>query len=371
MAECEPSSGRRDLTPAIAAELAAAGLDDAAEVGVGGFGAVYRCQQRSLERTVAVKVLTTDLDPDNVERFLREQRAMGKLCGHPNIVNIFDVGATTSGRPFIVMQYHPRDSLRARIHSAGPLTWVETLHIGVKIAGALETAHRLGTLHRDVKPANILLTEYGEPQLADFGIARIAGGFETATGIVTASPAFTAPEVLLGRSPTPASDVYSLGATLFCALTGHAAFERRSDERVVAQFLRVAAQPTTARDLAQIPDDVSAAIELRDGEQSRRSAGDGSRLWEHVAAHPRSPRSDRRRHGRASRGRRSRCTIAVRCRFRRPRRAGCASSWQRTISCCARVWRVCWNALASTWSGRPATANNSSPSSAKRRPTWW
>ena len=114
MAECEPSAGRCDLTPAIAAELAAAGLDDAAEVGVGGFGAVYRCQQRSLERTVAVKVLTTDLDPDNVERFLREQRAMGKLCGHPNIVNVFDVGTTASGRPYIVMQYHPQDSLRAR-----------------------------------------------------------------------------------------------------------------------------------------------------------------------------------------------------------------------------------------------------------------
>ena len=101
------------------------------------------------------------------------------------------------------MQYHPQDSLRARIHSVGPLTWVETLHIGVKIAGALETAHRLGTLHRDIKPANILLTEYGEPQLADFGIARMAGGFETATGVITGSPAYTAPEVLLGRNQLP------------------------------------------------------------------------------------------------------------------------------------------------------------------------
>src|SRR6476620_1364410 len=117
MAECEQSAGRRDLTPAIAAELASAGLADAAEVGVGSFGAVYRCVQRSMERTVAVKVLTTELDPDNVERFLREQRAMGKLCGHPNVVSIFDVGATTSGRPFIVMQYHPQDSLRARIEA--------------------------------------------------------------------------------------------------------------------------------------------------------------------------------------------------------------------------------------------------------------
>src|SRR5687767_128235 len=133
MAESDPPATRRDRTPAIAAELVAAGFDDAHEIGVGGFGVVYRCQQRSLERTVAIKVLTAYLDPDNLERFLREQRAMGKLSGHPNIVNIFQVGATESGRPYIVMQYHPRNSLKQRIDRAGPLTWEETLHIGVKI----------------------------------------------------------------------------------------------------------------------------------------------------------------------------------------------------------------------------------------------
>ncbi len=174
MAELDQPAERRDLTPTITAELAAAGFDDAQEIGLGGFGAVYRCQQRSLERTVAIKVLTTDLEREHLERFLREQRAMGKLSGHPNIVNIFQVGATQAGRPYIVMQYHPRGSLDARIHRAGPLGWQETLHIGVKLAGALETAHRLGTLHRDVKPANILLTEYGEPQLTDFGVLTTA-----------------------------------------------------------------------------------------------------------------------------------------------------------------------------------------------------
>jgi DNA-binding NarL/FixJ family response regulator len=129
------------------------------------------------------------------------------------------------------------------------------------MAGALETAHQLGTLHRDVKPANILLTEYGEPQLADFGIARIAGGFETATGVVIGSPAYVAPEVLEGRSPTPASDIYSLGATMFCALTGHTAFERRSGERVVAQFLRMTTEPSAQLNRVHIPDDVAAAID--------------------------------------------------------------------------------------------------------------
>ena len=102
---------------------------------------------------------------------------------------------------------HAKDSLEVLIRRHGPLDWGETLTIGVKLAGALEAAHRAGTLHRDVKPGNILLTDYGEPQLTDFGIARVAGGFATATGVITGSPAFTAPEVFEGTSPTPASDV--------------------------------------------------------------------------------------------------------------------------------------------------------------------
>src|SRR6476620_2125498 len=261
MAEVDSHATQRGLMPDIPTELRDAGFDDVAEIGHGGFGVVFRCVQPTLDRTVAVKVLTSDLDPENRDRFMREQRAMGRLSGHPHIVQILEVGTTASGRPFIVMPYHAKDSLEALIRRHGPLDGRETLSIGVKLAGALDAAHQVGTLHRDVKPANILLTDYGEPQLADFGIARIAGGFETATGVITGSPAYTAPEVLLGRSPTPASDVYSLGATLFCALTGHAAFERRSGELVVAQFLRVAAEPTTAGDLVQIPDDVSAAIE--------------------------------------------------------------------------------------------------------------
>src|ERR1700747_1848488 len=224
MTAFDPPATRREMTPTITAELAAAGFEDAQEIGAGGFGAVYRCRQPSLERTVAVKGLTTDLDADNLDRFLREQRAMGKLCGHPNVVNIFQVGATKSGRPYIVMQYHPRNSLKARIRHAGPISWQETVHIGVKMAGALETAHRLGTLHRDVKPANILLTDYGEPQLTDFGIARIPGGFETRAGLIAGTLGYHAPEVLSGAEPSVRSDLYGLGATLFCALTGHAAF---------------------------------------------------------------------------------------------------------------------------------------------------
>jgi serine/threonine-protein kinase PknK len=261
MAGVDPYATQGDLVPEIPAELRGAGFDDVTEIGHGGFGVVYRCVQTSLDRTVAVKVLSSDLDPDNVDRFMREQRAMGRLSGHPHIVQILEVGTTASGRPFIVMPYHAKDSLEAVIRKHGPLDWSEALSICVKLAGALDAAHQVGTLHRDVKPANILLTDYGEPQLTDFGIARIAGGFQTATGVITGSPAFTAPEVLEGATPTERSDVYSLGATLFCALTGHAAYERRSGEQVVAQFLRITSQPIPDLREHGLPDDVAAIIE--------------------------------------------------------------------------------------------------------------
>ncbi|WP_345342849.1 protein kinase domain-containing protein [Rhodococcus olei] len=261
MTDSDPLGTRRDVATAVAAELGAAGFDEAEEIGRGGFGVVYRAVQTVLERTVAVKVLTAELDEENRERFLREQRAMGRLTGHPNIAAVLQVGTTEGGRPYLVMPHYSQGSLDARIRVHGPLTAEEVLRLGVKTAGALAAAHRAGIVHRDVKPANILLTDYGEPALADFGIAHITGGFETATGTVTGSPAFTAPEVLGGEPPTPAADVYGLGATLFAALTGHAAFERRSGEQVVAQFLRITTAPVPDLREDGVDDEMAAVIE--------------------------------------------------------------------------------------------------------------
>ncbi|WP_040701648.1 protein kinase domain-containing protein [Nocardia vinacea] len=260
MSEDDPVRTVREVSTHVTEELSAAGFTDAEEIGRGGFGVVYRCAQPDLDRTVAVKILTADLDEENLKRFFREQRAMGRLTGHPNIVTVLQTGTTVGGRPYLVMPYHPQDSLDARIRGQGPLPTETVLWIGVKIAGALETAHRLGIVHRDVKPGNVLLTDYGEPALTDFGIARVPGEFETAAGTVTGSPAFTAPEVLEGEAPTPAADVYGLGATLFCALTGHAVFERRSGENVVTQFLRIATQPVPDLREHGIAADVSALV---------------------------------------------------------------------------------------------------------------
>ncbi|AHH17592.1 serine/threonine-protein kinase PknK [Nocardia nova SH22a] len=260
MTDDEAQDTRREVATPLVAELADAGFADAVEIGRGGFGVVYRCEQAALDRTVAVKVLTTELDADNQARFLREQQAMGRLTGHPNIVTVLAAGSTAGGHPFLVMPFHPADSLDRWIREHGPIAVRDALSIGVKIAGALESAHRLDIVHRDVKPGNILLTEYGEPALTDFGIAHVAGGFRTAAGTLTGSPAFTAPEVLEGGTPNVASDVYGLGATLFSALTGHAAFERRSGENVVTQFRRITTQPVPDLQDDGLPSEVAALV---------------------------------------------------------------------------------------------------------------
>ncbi len=281
----DPLKTQPDLE--VVTELAAAGLEGAEEIGRGGFGVVYRCGQPVLDRVVAVKVLTAELE-ENRERFFREQRAMGRLSGHPNIVGVLEVGETKSGRPYLVMPYHQKGSLEAQIRGDGPLSVEQVLRLGVKMAGALETAHRAEVLHRDVKPANILLTDYDEPALADFGIAHLAGGFRTATGVVTGSPAFTAPEVLGGDPTSRGSDVYGLGATLFCASTGHAAFERRSGEQVVAQFLRITTQPVPDLRERGIPEDVCGVIEAamsRDPGERPTAVALGEQLQQVQRAH--------------------------------------------------------------------------------------
>ncbi|UOT04086.1 protein kinase [Rhodococcus opacus] len=252
----DPLPTQHRVYPAVAAELAAAGFEDAEEIGRGGFGVVYRCVQAELGRLVAVKVLTSDLDEMNRARFFREQRAVGRLSGHPNIVTVLRVGATEAGRPYIAMQYHPRDSLEARIGRHGPLPLDESLQLGVKLAGAVETAHRLGIVHRDIKPANILLTDYDGPALSDFGIAHLSRSLESGTG----SPTYIAPEVLRGDPPSPASDVYGLGAVLFSALTGHAAVERRGRQHEQAQLLQITTESLSDLREHGIDDELSAAI---------------------------------------------------------------------------------------------------------------
>ncbi|MGK2239136.1 MAG: serine/threonine-protein kinase PknK [Rhodococcus sp. (in: high G+C Gram-positive bacteria)] len=261
MVDVDPFATRRDSMESVGQELVASGFERVQEIGRGGFGIVYRCQEPALDRVVAVKVLTSGLDEQSRARFFREQKASGRLTGHPNIVEALHVGETASGKPFIVMPYYVQDSLAGKLRRQSSLSMAEVLRIGVKISGALASAHRFGVVHRDVKPGNILLTNYNEPALSDFGISHFIGSFETETGVVTGSPAFMAPEVASGAAANSAADVYGLGATLFAAITGHLVYERRSGEKLVAQFLRIAAESVPDPRAYGIPDDVARILE--------------------------------------------------------------------------------------------------------------
>lgn len=261
MAEKPKARARASGPSEVVAELAAAGFDNARQIARGAAGVVYCCRETALGRNVAIKVLPTFIDDAGRERFLREGYAMGGLSGHPNIVNILRVGLTASGRPYIVMSYCPTGSLALRVQREGPIAWPEAVRIGVKLCGALETAHLSGTLHRDIKPANVLVNDYGEPQLTDFGTAHISGGYETAAGLFSGTIDYLAPEIMAGDPATVASDVYSLGATLYSLIAGNPAYERRGAEDLLAHYTRI--NSTRVPDLRPggIPDAVCSAIE--------------------------------------------------------------------------------------------------------------
>jgi len=230
-------------------------------VGQGGFSVVYRAHQEHLQRSVALKVLLLDVADDReLRRFRRECQLTGQLTGHPNIVTVLDTGTTRSGRPYVAMEYFAGGSLGDRLARTGPLPVDEVLRVGVKIAGALAAAHGAGILHRDVKPQNVLVSRYGEPALADFGIATLAGSVDVSARPDALTPYHAAPEILEGRPPSVASDVYSLGSTLYQLLAGRPAHQRTEGGGIAPLLLRILneAPPDIAR--ADVPAEVMAAV---------------------------------------------------------------------------------------------------------------
>lgn len=221
------------------------GLADLTEVGRGAYGVVYRARQDRLRRFVAVKVLNTRLGGQSAERFAQECRALGALSGHPNIVAVHEAGTTPGGEPYLVMPFCERGSMASKVADSAPLTWQETLDVGIRLAGALQTAHDAGILHRDLKPSNVLVDGYGNPQLADFGQARLSDSNLTGTGGVVGTPAFTAPELLRGGTASTASDVHSLAATLVALITGRGPYSRHVGENIAAVMFRVLNEPPT------------------------------------------------------------------------------------------------------------------------------
>jgi tetratricopeptide (TPR) repeat protein len=196
----------------------------------GGMGEVFRAEDAVLERTVAIKVLAANLAGDEAvrARFTREGLAAARLSNAPSTVTIYDVGEH-EGRPYIVMEYLPGGSLAALIEREGPQPLGRALAWLHQAAAALDAAHASGIVHRDVKPANLLLDEEGRVHVADFGVASAAGMTSlTEAGTVVGTAGYLSPEQARGERATPASDRYALGVVAFELLTGARPFERES-----------------------------------------------------------------------------------------------------------------------------------------------
>ncbi|SEB41999.1 Serine/threonine protein kinase [Amycolatopsis tolypomycina] len=195
-----------------------------AELGRGGMGVVWRAEDTVLGRPVALKELATP-PGTNLERVMREARTAGRL-NDPGVVTVYDV-VREQGATFIVMELVVAPTLADVIGREGPLANDRVAALGLQVLGALESAHRAGIVHRDVKPSNIMVLPGDRVKLADFGIARAMDdpGL-TQTGGVMGSPGYMAPELFAGAGPSPASDLWSLGATLFHAAEGRAPFQR-------------------------------------------------------------------------------------------------------------------------------------------------
>ncbi|WP_421120014.1 protein kinase [Aquihabitans daechungensis] len=230
---CGGRSGAGDLA-VIAADARIAGRYRLrSQIGGGGMGAVWLAVDERLGREVAIKhvLAATDVDPETAtaqrQRAMREGRIAARLS-HPHAIAIYDV-AEEDGEPWLVMEYLPSRSLAAVLADAGVLRVDQVAQIGAQLADALGAVHSAGIVHRDVKPANVLIgqgeTIEGLVKITDFGISHASGDVTlTQTGMITGTPAYLAPEVARGIEPGPAADVFALGATLYTCLEGQPPF---------------------------------------------------------------------------------------------------------------------------------------------------
>jgi eukaryotic-like serine/threonine-protein kinase len=223
----------------------------------GGMGDVYRATDASLGRAVAVKLLAERYSRDDAirQRFTREALAAARLSGEPHIITVFDVGEHAE-RPFIVMEYLSGGSLEERISDSGVQDVGQSLQWLEQAATALDAAHRHGIVHRDVKPANLLLDRNENVHVADFGIASAAGMDSlTITGTVLGTAGYLSPEQAQGEQATPASDRYSLAVVAFELLSGRRPFESESITAEAAAHVH-AAVPSIAKICEGLPDEL-------------------------------------------------------------------------------------------------------------------
>ncbi|MBI2900676.1 MAG: serine/threonine protein kinase, partial [Planctomycetes bacterium] len=228
----------------------------------GGMGSVYLGHHEGLNKSVAVKILAPELMKEGTfrERFLREARTAAKL-EHANVVQVFDVGESPN-HAFIVMQFVEGRSLDAILKERGKLSPKEVIGIVRRVAVALGAAHKAGIVHRDVKPANILVSKDGHVKVADFGLARdVAGGEKSLsqTGEIVGTPNYMAPEQATGGKVDGRTDLYSLGATMYHLLTGKVPFTGTSALSIVVKHLNEPVPPPESLE-PSIPKPISDVI---------------------------------------------------------------------------------------------------------------
>jgi eukaryotic-like serine/threonine-protein kinase len=221
-------------------------------LGSGGFADVFLYEQNMPRRQVAVKVMLAEVVNDQVRQmFQAEANLMAQLSGHPSILTVYQAGVSADGRPYLVMELCS-SSLSER-YRRERISVAEVLRLAVKIGSAVETAHRAGVLHRDIKPSNILLTAYGHPVLSDFGIAASIAVAKEEDSVGLSIP-WSAPEVLLDETPgSIASEVWSLGATVYSLLAGRSPFEvpggSNSSTDLMSRIARAKPQPIGRADV--------------------------------------------------------------------------------------------------------------------------
>jgi len=213
------------------------------KIASGGQGKVYRAFDTVLERLVAVKIMRKELEGDRValEGFIREARACASL-NHTNIIHIYTFDEF-DGQRYLVMELADRGSLDTRIEKHQHLPELDVLDIGIKISSALDLALKHNLLHRDIKPGNILFNVDNEPKLVDFGLARSVEAEPESATVTEGTPYYVAPEKIKRERETFLSDMYSLGCTLYHALTGHVPFEAPSVEELVAAHVHTPLTP--------------------------------------------------------------------------------------------------------------------------------
>ena len=230
-------------------------------LGGGGMGVVYKAQDLKLDRSVALKFLPPELTRDSEAklRFTHEARAASAL-DHPNICVVHEIGETVDDQMFICMAYYEGETLKKKLER-GPLPLHDAVDIALQAARGLQAAHEAGIVHRDVKPANIMVTVKGEAKVLDFGVAKLAGQVVlTKTGSTVGTAAYASPEQTRGEDVDPRSDIFSLGVVLYEMITGHRPFRGEHEAAIMYSITNESPEPL-ARYKADVPDDLQRVID--------------------------------------------------------------------------------------------------------------